>query len=131
MYIAHTNSSYKVRLVLGETDTTYRYSSFPEAVKFISTLHKVSKAKTKVQLLPEATKYKKYLKSPSKDYPPLGMNPEGLDLWEYILDRYADVIFTGSASHNEWKSACEIYTRVCKSRGIQGWLLGSSHTSHC
>ncbi len=57
--------------------------------------------------------------SPSVRYTPHGISQKALPVWEGVIRKYADQIFSDRIVSRQWSTAISLFERQCKSRGIQ------------
>jgi hypothetical protein len=62
---------------------------------------------------------------PSAEVYPSNLNMEALDVWVYVIRKYADLIFGSKSLGNQWFRACRIFEQACKSRNLSPYINNS------
>lgn len=67
--------------------------------------------------------------SPSKvDYPE-SLNLAALKVWQYIIHRYSDLIFSSGSVDTQWFRAKRLFEQACKSRDVEPYT-GNTNKLH-
>lgn len=57
-------------------------------------------------------------RAPSYKNAPSAMNPAAMDIWKFVVKRYADDIYESKSMRDQWRKAKSHFGRVCAQKGI-------------
>jgi hypothetical protein len=71
------------------------------------------------------------VKKPTEKTPPVGINPESINIWKDTIKKQSKIIYGFSSSREQWAAAIVLYKRECASVGVAAFIQTTrKHTSN-